>query len=75
MKYSEAKQGRIFIIRWKTRCYHQKIEAFADEKGIHSGALIIVGGADKGSKLVVGPADGAPQRFQPWNIFLVMFMK
>jgi predicted DNA-binding protein with PD1-like motif len=59
MKYSEAKYGRVFVIRLEDGdIIHQSIEKFAREKNIRSAALVILGGADDGSKLVVGPADG-----------------
>ena len=56
MKYSEAKQGRVFIIRLEDGdILHEKVEEFAREKFIKAAALIAVGGIDKESKLVVGP--------------------
>jgi predicted DNA-binding protein with PD1-like motif len=56
MKYSEAKQGRTFIIRLEDgEVIHEQIEHFARKKSIRAAALILVGGADGGSKLVVGP--------------------
>lgn len=59
MKYSEAKQGRIFIIRLEDGdIVHEEIERFALDHSIKAAALIIIGGADKGSRLVVGPEDG-----------------
>jgi predicted DNA-binding protein with PD1-like motif len=59
MKYSEAKQGRIFVIRLEDGdIVHDEIERFAREKSIVAAGLIIVGGADQGSKFVVGPEEG-----------------
>ena len=59
MKYSEAKQGRIFVIRLEDGdIVHDEIERFAREKSIGAAALIIVGGADQKSKVVVGPEKG-----------------
>ncbi len=59
MKYSEAKQGRIFVIRLEDGdIVHDEIERFAREKSIRAAGLIIVGGADHGSKFVVGPEEG-----------------
>jgi predicted DNA-binding protein with PD1-like motif len=56
MKYSEAKQGRTFIIRLEDGdVIHEEIQRLAQEQGIKAAALIILGGADKGSKLIVGP--------------------
>jgi len=55
MKYSEAKQGRVFVIRLEDGdIFHEEIERFAQEKGIERAYLNVVGGADKGSRLVVG---------------------
>ncbi len=57
MKFSEARQGRIFVLRLEDgEIVHEVIEGFAREQGIGAAALIILGGADDGSRLVVGPA-------------------
>ena len=59
MKYSEAKQGRCFIIRLEDGdILHDEIERFASLQGIRAAALMVVGGADEGSRLVVGPERG-----------------
>ncbi|MDA8137506.1 MAG: DNA-binding protein [Desulfobacteraceae bacterium] len=59
MKFSQAKQGRVFVIRLEDGdMVHETIERFAVEQGIQAAALIIIGGADGGSKLVVGPEEG-----------------
>jgi predicted DNA-binding protein with PD1-like motif len=59
MKFSQAKQGRIFIIRLEDGdIIHKEIEQFARDQSIQAAALIIIGGADDGSKLVVGPEQG-----------------
>jgi len=59
MKFSEAKLGRVFIIRLEDGdIIHESIESFALDHGITAAALILLGGADRGSKLVVGPEDG-----------------
>lgn len=59
MKYSEARQGRIFVIRLEDGdILHQEIEKLAKEEQIKSAFLTVVGGADQGSRLVVGPEDG-----------------
>lgn len=63
MKYSEARQGRTFVLRlYDGEVVHEVIEAFAAEKGITAAALIVLGGAREGSRLVVGPesSDGRP---------------
>jgi len=59
MKYSEARQGRVFIIRLEDGdIVHEEIEKFSREHSIKAASLIIIGGADKGSRLIVGPQDG-----------------
>ena len=59
MKYAEAKQGRVFVLRLEDgEIVHEVVERFAREKGIRGGAVIVVGGADKGSRMVVGPEQG-----------------
>ncbi len=58
MKYSEAKQGRVFIIRLEDgEIVHEVLEQFAVDHGIRAASLIVVGGADDGSRLVVGPLE------------------
>lgn len=59
MKYAEARQGRTFILRLEQgEIVHQEIEAFASGHGIQAASVIAVGGADAGSRLVVGPEKG-----------------
>jgi predicted DNA-binding protein with PD1-like motif len=66
MKYSEAKQGRIFILRLEGgEILHETIEAFAREQGIEAAALVAVGVADAGSRLVVGPEEGRSAAILP----------
>ena len=56
MKYSEARQGRVFVLRLEDgEIVHEVIEKFAAEQGITAASLIVVGGADDQSQLVVGP--------------------
>jgi predicted DNA-binding protein with PD1-like motif len=59
MQYSEAKQGRIFVIRLEDgEILHETIERFAADQAIRAAYLIVLGGADGGTRLVVGPEDG-----------------
>ncbi len=59
MRYSQARQGRIFVIRLEDGdIVHEEIEKLARAEDIGAAALIILGGADEGSRLVVGPEDG-----------------
>lgn len=56
MQYSEAKLGRTFILRLEDgEIVHEAMEQFARDHSIRAAAVIILGGADDGSKLVVGP--------------------
>ncbi len=56
MKYSEAKQGRVFIVRLEDgEIVHEVLEQFAVDHGIRAASLIVVSGADDGSRFVVGP--------------------
>lgn len=59
MKFSQAKQGRIFVLRLEDGdVVHEVIEQFARDQGIQAAALVIIGGADSDSRLVVGPEAG-----------------
>jgi predicted DNA-binding protein with PD1-like motif len=56
VKFSECKPGRIFAISLENGdIVHQEIEQFARDQSIEAASLIIIGGADKGSTLIVGP--------------------
>lgn len=56
MKYAEAKQGRVFVIRLEDgEILHEEIEKFAKQHAISAGFLTVVGGADVNSELIVGP--------------------
>jgi predicted DNA-binding protein with PD1-like motif len=71
MKYSEAKYGRIFVIRLEDGdILHECIEEFARENNVRAGLLIAVGGADRGSKLVVGPEEGRAESVNPMEYIL-----
>jgi predicted DNA-binding protein with PD1-like motif len=56
MKYGQAGLGRTFVLLLEDgEILHEKVEEFAREHSIQAAALIAVGGADEGSRLVVGP--------------------
>lgn len=60
MKFTEASIGRIFILRLeKGDIIPKTIEDFAHEKNIEAASVFFIGGADKESKVVVGPDDGS----------------
>ncbi len=71
MKYSEAKQGRVFVIRLEDGdILHEEIEGFAREKKIGAATLTVLGGADKGSKLIVGPEEARAATIHPMTHIL-----
>lgn len=66
MLYSEAKQGRTFVVRLEDgEIVHETLETFAREQEIQRAALIILGGADKSSRLIVGPQKGRSHPIMP----------
>ncbi|OPY15046.1 MAG: hypothetical protein A4E66_00210 [Syntrophus sp. PtaB.Bin001] len=71
MKFSQARQGRIFVLRLEDgEIIHEVIERFAEEHSIRAAALIAVGGADQGSRLVVGPEEGRSVPVVPMEFLL-----
>ncbi len=71
MKYSEAKTGRTFVIRLEDGdILHKSIEAFAIEHHIKRAKLNVLGGADKGSILIVGPENGRSETIVPMEFVL-----
>jgi predicted DNA-binding protein with PD1-like motif len=71
MQYSEVKQGRVFLLRLEDgEIVHEEIERFAREQSITAAAMIIIGGADEGSKLVVGPERGRARPINPMEHIL-----
>ncbi len=62
MKYSSAKQGRVFVLRLEDGdVVHETIESFAREQGIVAASMIVLGGADEGSTIGTGPEQGRVQ--------------
>lgn len=56
MRSAELSVGRVFVLRLETgEIIHEVIEKFARENGITYATVSIVGGVDKGSKMVAGP--------------------
>jgi len=59
MQYSEGKLGRVFALRLEHGDpMPQSLEDFAAEQGVLAGIAVMVGGAEDGSRFVVGPEDG-----------------
>lgn len=66
MKYTETLPGRVFVIRLEDgEIIQEKIEKFASEKGILSAKVQLLGGVDKGSKLIVGPKESRASEIIP----------
>jgi predicted DNA-binding protein with PD1-like motif len=59
MQYSEGRVGRVFAVRLEHGDpMPQSLERLAEEEGVRCGLAVMVGGADEGSRFVVGPEDG-----------------
>jgi uncharacterized protein len=66
LNYTEAKLGRIFILRLhNNERLHEVIEKFAAQKKLASALCFFLGGAEDKSKVVVGPKDGNAMPPQP----------
>jgi predicted DNA-binding protein with PD1-like motif len=66
MKYTEARLGRVFVLRLEDGDrLPDVIEEFAARQVIEAAAVLFIGGAERGSKVVVGPADGAAEKPVP----------
>ena len=66
MKFSEAKTGRVFVIRLEDGdVLHEEIERFATANGVRAATLTAVGGVDAGSRLIVGPEEGRSEKIVP----------
>jgi len=62
MKYCEAEQGRVFVLRLEDKeVVHETIETFARDHHIRAAYLMVLGGADSGSVLVTGPEEQGRQ--------------
>jgi predicted DNA-binding protein with PD1-like motif len=71
MKYAQARQGRIFVIRLEDgEVVHEVIENFAMQQSIRGATLIVIGCADEGSTLVVGPRVGRTLPIDPMTHIL-----
>jgi len=66
MKYARAALGRALIVRLEDGdVVHECIEEAARAEGIARAAVILLGGADGGSRMVVGPEDGRADPIVP----------
>lgn len=66
MHYREGRIGRIFVVRLEEgERLPDAVEAFARSQGVREAMVIYVGGAQEGSRLVVGPEAGRPDAIIP----------
>lgn len=66
VKYSTAGLGRVFVVRLEDGdVVHESIEALAAREGVLRAVVIALGGADDGSRVVVGPHDGRAPAIAP----------
>ncbi|MFA4966110.1 MAG: PPC domain-containing DNA-binding protein [Thermoleophilia bacterium] len=71
MKYSSASLGRVLIARLEDGdVVHECIEEAARAEGIARAAVLLLGGADRGSRVVVGPEDGRAAAIVPMERLL-----
>jgi predicted DNA-binding protein with PD1-like motif len=68
MRYTEARQGRIFVVRLEDGdIVHECLEELARQEHLRAASITILGGLDRGSRLVVGPEDGRAQPVRPMS--------
>lgn len=68
MKYAEMRPGRIFVLSLEPgEIIREEVEKFSIEHGIRYAAVSVVGGVDKGSRLVVGPKYPIGNTIEPLN--------
>jgi predicted DNA-binding protein with PD1-like motif len=71
LRYSEAKAGRVFVIRLEDGdVIHESLERFARDNGVRRAQIIALGALDEGSSLVVGPEDGKASPVIPMKVML-----
>lgn len=66
MKVSEGRLGRVIVLRLEDgEVLHECVERAAIERNVERATVIAIGGADKGSRLVVGPRNGRAEKVVP----------
>ncbi len=71
MRYANAALGRVVIVRLEDGdVVHEAIEEVARAEGIARAAVLLLGGADRGSRVVVGPEDGRAATIVPMERLL-----
>jgi len=71
MKATGGDIGRVFFLRLEDGdVLHESVEQFARDTGIRHGVCWFLGGADTGSRLIVGPEDGRAEKIIPMGTAL-----
>ncbi len=71
MRFTEAKMGRVFIVRLHDGDHLPDVlEGFAEEQKIKSAFCFFIGGAKENSRVVVGPRDGYAAKIEPMTALL-----
>jgi predicted DNA-binding protein with PD1-like motif len=66
MKVAQGSLGRVLVLRLEDGdVLHECVERAAKEHGMCRAAVLALGGADRGSRLVVGPRDGREKEIEP----------
>jgi predicted DNA-binding protein with PD1-like motif len=66
VKYASARLGRALVVRLEDGdVVHESIEAAARAEGLSRAAVLLVGGADDGSRVVVGPEESRADHIVP----------
>ncbi len=66
MRCSVGSAGRVLVIRLEEGdVLHECVERAARDNGIVRGTVLALGGADRGSRMVVGPKDGRAEKIEP----------
>ena len=68
MKYTTASLGRVLVVRLEDGdVVHECIEKAARAEGIARAAVILLGGADGGSRVITGPENGRAAKVVPFE--------
>lgn len=66
MRVAEGHLGRVLVLRLEEGdVLHECVELAAHQAGVQRAAVLAIGGADRGSRLVVGPEDGDAEQIVP----------
>lgn len=66
MKYTEMQQGRIFVLSLEPgEIIREEVERFSEKQNIRYATVSVVGGVDKGSRLIVGPKYPVDEVIEP----------